>query len=166
MKSNVIVSNFIWRFAERSGAQTVSLVVSIVLARLLAPEVFGMLALVMVFTNLLQVFVDSGLATALVQKKDADELDFSSVFFFNIGICVILYLIMFVSAPFIADFYNMPELSSVIRVLCLIIIISGVKNVQQAYVSRNLIFKRFFYSTLLGTVGAAVVGVFMAYRGY
>ena len=134
MKSNVIVSNFIWRFAERSGAQTVSLVVSIVLARLLAPEVFGMLALVMVFTNLLQVFVDSGLATALVQKKDADELDFSSVFFFNIGICVILYLIMFVSAPFIADFYNMPELSSVIRVLCLIIIISGVKNVQQAYV--------------------------------
>ncbi|MFT0293500.1 oligosaccharide flippase family protein [Bacteroides thetaiotaomicron] len=82
MKSNVIVSNFIWRFAERSGAQTVSLVVSIVLARLLAPEVFGMLALVMVFTNLLQVFVDSGLATALVQKKDADELDFSSVFFF------------------------------------------------------------------------------------
>lgn len=81
MKSNVIVSNFIWRFAERSGAQTVSLVVSIVLARLLAPEVFGMLALVMVFTNLLQVFVDSGLATALVQKKDADELDFSSVFF-------------------------------------------------------------------------------------
>ena len=151
MKSNVIVSNFIWRFAERSGAQTVSLVVSIVLARLLAPEVFGMLALVMVFTNLLQVFVDSGLATALVQKKDADELDFSSVFFFNIGICVILYLIMFVSAPFIADFYNMPELSSVIRVLCLIIIISGVKNVQQAYVSRNLIFKRFFYSIYYGT---------------
>lgn len=166
VKSNIVVSNFFWRFAERSGAQIVSLVVSIVLARLLAPEVFGMLALVMVFTNLLQVFVDSGLATALVQKKDVDELDFSSVFFFNLGICVVLYLLMFMFAPFIASFYNMPELCSVIRVLCIIIIISGVKNVQQAYVSRNLIFKSLFYSTLLGSVGATVVGIFMAYQDY
>lgn len=164
--SNIVISNFFWRLAERSGAQIVSLVVSIVLARILAPEVFGMLALVMVFTNILQVFVDSGLATALIQKKDADELDFSSVFFFNLVMCLILYLIIFVLAPYIADFYDMPELTSVVRVLCLIIVISGVKNIQQAYVSRNLIFKRFFYSTLGGTIGAAVLGVFMAYKGY
>lgn len=164
--TNKVVTNFLWRLAERSGAQIVSLVVSIVLARLLAPEVFGLLALVMVFTNILQVFVDSGLATALIQKKDADELDFSSVFFFNIAMCITLYMIMFFAAPWIADFYKMPELTSVIRVLCLTIVVSGIKNVQQAYVSRNLIFKRFFFSTLGGTIGAAALGIFMAYKGY
>lgn len=166
LTSNRVVNNFFWRLAERSGAQIVSLLVSIVLARLLAPEVFGMLALVMVFTNILQVFVDSGLATALVQKKDADDLDFSSVFYFNIGICTFLYIIMFVAAPYIAEFYNMPRLTSVVRVLCLIIIISGIKNVQQAFVSRNLIFKRFFYSTLGGTIGAAILGICLAYKGF
>ena len=79
-KKNVI-GNFIWRFAERCGAQLVTFVVSIVLARLLDPTVYGTVALVTVFTTILQVFVDSGLGTALIQKKDADDLDFSSVFF-------------------------------------------------------------------------------------
>jgi len=166
ISSNNVVSNFFWRLAERTGAQVVSLVVSIVLARILAPEVFGLLALVMVFTNILQVFVDSGLGTALIQKKYADDTDFSSVFFFNMGMCLLLYFIMFISAPWIADFYNMPELTAVIRILSLIVIVSGIKNVQQAYVSRNMMFKRFFYSTLGGTVGAATLGIFMAYQGY
>ena len=77
------VSNFIWRFAERTGAQMVSFVVSIILARILAPEAYGTVALVTVFTTILQVFVDSGLGTALIQKKDADNKDFSTVFFFQ-----------------------------------------------------------------------------------
>ena len=78
------ISSLIWRFLERCGAQGVSFIVSIVLARLLEPEVYGTIALISVFTAILQVFVDSGMANALIQKKDADELDFSSVFFFNL----------------------------------------------------------------------------------
>ena len=160
------MSNFIWRFAERCGAQGVTFIVSIVLARLLDPSVYGTVALVTVFTTIMQVFVDSGMGNALIQKKDADDLDFSSVFYFNIMMCSVLYLIMFVAAPVIAAFYKTPELTPVVRVLSLILIISGVKNVQQAYVSRNMLFKKFFFSTLGGTIGAAVVGIVMAYMGY
>ena len=161
-----VFSNFIWRFAERCGAQLVTFIVSIVLARILTPSDYGTIALVTVFTTILQVFIDSGLSTALIQKKDADDLDFSSVFYFNFVICIILYLIMFVSAPFIADFYKDSSLVSIVRVIGLTLIISGVKGVQQSYVSRHMLFKRFFFSTLGGTIFSAVLGIIMAYAGF
>lgn len=147
---------------ERWGAQGVTLVVGIILARILEPKVYGSIALVTVFTALLQVFVDSGLGTALIQKKDADDLDFSSVFWFNLIICILLYFGIFISAPLIASYYNRNDLIPVIRVLSLTLVISGVKNIQQAYVSRNLLFKKFFFSTLGGTIGAAFLGIWMA----
>ena len=165
MKSKNIVSNFIWRFAERCGAQLVSFVVSIVLARILAPEDYGTIALVTVFTAILQVFVDSGLGTALIQKKDADDLDFSSVFYFNFSMCLVLYAVMFIVAPYIAIFYEDMTLTSVIRVLSLTIVISGVKGIQQAYVSRNMLFKRFFFSTIGGTIFSAFLGIGLAFSG-
>ena len=166
MDNKSVVTNFWWRFAERCGAQLVTFVVSVILARILEPEVYGNIALVTVFITILNVFIDSGMGNALIQKKDADDLDFSSVFYFNIVICVILYFITFFAAPFIAEFYSMPSLTPVIRVLALTLIISGVKNVQQAYVSRTMQFKRFFFATLGGTIGAAVVGILMAYNGF
>ena len=165
-KNNRVISGFAWRFAERCGAQGVTFLVSVILARLLDPAVYGTVALVTVFTSIMQVFVDSGLGNALIQKKDADDIDFSTVFFFNITVCCILYLGMFCIAPLIASFYKMPELTPVVRVLSLVLIISGVKNVQQAYVSRHMLFKRFFFATLGGTIGAAVLGIIMAWKGF
>ena len=165
MDNKNVVNNFIWRFAERCGAQAVSLIVSIVLARILAPGDFGTVSLVMVFTTIMQVFVDSGLGTALIQKKDADDLDFSSVFYFNFAVCLILYAVMFMAAPLIAGFYNDTSLTSIIRVISLTIIISGVKGIQQSYVSRNMLFKRFFFATLGGTIFSACLGIGMAYAG-
>lgn len=164
-KQNVF-SNVIWRFAERCGAQIVSFIVSIVLARILAPEAYGTIALITVFTNILQVFVDSGLGNALIQKKDVDDLDFSTVFFANITVCLLLYVGVFLCAPAIARFYNDDSLVTLIRVLSLTIVISGVKNVQQAYVSKKLIFKKFFFATLAGTIGAAIIGILMAVKGF
>lgn len=166
MSSTNVITNFFWRFLERCGAQGVTFIVSIVLARLLEPTVYGTVALVTIFTTIMQVFVDSGMGNALIQKKDADDLDFSSVFYFNMAMCSVLYLIMFFAAPLIASFYRMPELTAIVRVLSLVVVISGVKNVQQAYVSRHLMFKRFFFSTLGGTIGAAVIGIAMAYLGF
>lgn len=165
MEKGKVISNFIWRFAERCGAQLVSFVVSIVLARLLEPSVYGTVALVTVFTTILQVFIDSGLGTALIQKKNADDLDYSSVFYFNFVVCIILYLGMFIAAPYIAKFYGNMSLIPVIRVISLTLIISGVKNIQQAYVSSNMLFKRFFFSTIGGTIVSAFIGIFMAYIG-
>lgn len=89
-------SNFVWRFAERILAQLISFVVSLVLARILSPDDYGTVALILVFTNIMQVFVDGGLANALIQKKDADDIDFSSVFYFNIVWCLALYSLLFV----------------------------------------------------------------------
>lgn len=165
-KNTSVITNFLWRFSERCGAQFVSFVVSIVLARILAPEDYGMVALVTVFISILQVFVDSGLGTALVQKKDADDLDFSSVFFFNVFVCIVIYIGLFFAAPFIARFYSNEELIAVIRVIGLTIIVSGIKGIQQSYVSRNMLFKRFFFSTLGGTIFSAFLGIGMAYSGF
>lgn len=166
MNNKTVLSNLIWRFAERIGAQLVGFIVSIVLARLLEPDAYGTIALITVFTTILQVFVDSGLGNALIQKKDADNLDFSTVFFTNIVFCCVLYTILFVSAPYIADFYRNSNISAYTRVLGLTLVISGVKNVQQAYVSRHMMFRRFFFSTLGGTIAAGCVGVIMAYTGF
>lgn len=161
-----VFSNLIWRFAERAGAQLVGFVVSIILARILSPNEYGNIALVTVFITIMQVFVDSGLGNALIQKKDADELDFSTVFYTNLVFCILMYLIIFFCAPLIAKFYNNEQLIGVTRVLGIIIIISGIKNVQQAYVSRKLIFKKFFFATLAGTIGAGILGIVLANNGY
>ena len=166
MDGNKVFFNLIWRFSERIGAKLISVVVNLILARILAPELYGTVAIVLVFTEILQVFVESGFGTALIQKKDADDLDFSSVFFFNLAMSVLLYVLLFAFAPLISRLYGRPELLKIIRVVGLILIIAGVRNVQQAYVSRNMLFKRFFFSTLGGTVVSAVVGIFMAVKGF
>ncbi|MCM1180022.1 MAG: lipopolysaccharide biosynthesis protein [Clostridium sp.] len=159
------ISGLIWRFAERCGAKGVEFIVSIVLARLLAPRDYGLIAMVTVFITISQVFVDSGMGNALIQKKDVDDLDFSSVFYFNIVVCMVIYVILFAVSPYIARFYKTPDLTPVLRVLSITIIISSVKNVQQAYVSKYMLFKKFFFSTLGGTLVAAIIGVIMAYAG-
>ena len=160
------ITNMVWRYAERCGAQGISFIVSIVLARLLSPSEYGTIALVTVFLSIFQVFVDGGLGTALIQKKDADDLDFSTIFYFNIFMCTVIYAMMFAISPLLASFYGNSELTPVIRVLGITILISGVKNVQQAYVSKKLIFKKFFFATLFGTLTAGCVGILLAYKGF
>lgn len=166
MKKKKVLINLIWRFAERAGAQIVSFIVSIILARLLSPSDYGTIALVNVFVAVLNVFVDSGLGSALIQKKDADNLDFSTVFFTNVVFCTALYVAIYFCAPLIAAFYEDESLIVLTRVLSLTVVISGVRNVQQAYVSKNFMFKKFFFATLIGTIGSAIVGIWMAYSGY
>ncbi|MCF0145010.1 MAG: lipopolysaccharide biosynthesis protein [Eubacterium sp.] len=160
------ITNFLWRFAERVGAQGVTFIVTIVLARLVTPNDYGTVALITVILDILQVFVDSGLGNALIQKKEADDLDFSSVFYFNLLVGAVLYAGMFFFAPAIASFYGNPALIALIRFVSIRVLISAVKNVQQAYVSRQLIFRKFFYATIGGTLISAVIGIWMAYKGF
>lgn len=146
--------------------QGLKLLVEIILARRLIPDDYGTIALVTVFITIINVFVDGGLANALIQKKEVDLVDYSTVFFFNIVWCIFLYFTLFFCAPLMASFYDDSNLVSIIRVLGLSIILSGVRNVQQAYVTRNMQFKRFFFSVLGSTIGAAVIGIWMAYHGF
>ena len=161
-----VFSNLIWRFMERCGAQLVSVVVSFVLGRMLDPAVYGLVAKVTIITSIMLVFVDSGMANSLIQKKDPDDLDFSSVFFFNVAFCLVLYVGLFFAAPLIAEYNGQPELTAIVRVLGLTVVVAGVKNVQQAYVSKTMQFKRFFFATLGGTAVSAAVGIAMAYKGF
>lgn len=165
-QSKRTITNFLWRFAERCGAQGVSFIVSLVLARLLTPKDYGTVALMTVFINILSVFIDSGFSSALIQKKEADDLDFSSIFYFNLTSCSVLYLMLYIAAPAISAFYSRPEMTAMIRVLGTTFLISGIKSVQTAYVAKNMMFKRFFFATLGGTIGAAVVGIGMAMKGF
>ena len=161
-----VFSGLIWKFGERITAQSISLLVSIILARLLSPDEYGSVAIVMIFITIANVFVSSGFGNALIQKKDADNLDFSSVFYINIVMGIILYFILFCIAPIVSNFYEMPILAPTLRVLGIRIIVASINSVQQAYVSRNMLFKRFFWSTLFGTLISGVIGVTMAYHGF
>lgn len=162
VSKNEVFSSLFWRFAERFAAQGVSFIVELVLARILVPSDYGTVALIVVITNILQVFVDSGMGNALIQKKNADNIDFSTVFYFNVFICAVVYIALFLISPYISRFYDRPEMTTMLKVAGITILISGVKNIQQAYVSRNLIFKRFFYATIIGTIISAFVGIGLA----
>ena len=168
MKDNLkrkTVAGFFWKTAERVGTQGVSFIVSIVLARMLTPEDYGIIALISIFITISNVFILSGLGTALIQKKDADETDYSSVFYCSVFIAILAYSVLFMTAPIISHFYQEPILVAVIRVLGIGLLFSGVNTVQNAYVSKTMQFKRFFYSTLSGTLVSAVIGIVLAIKG-
>ena len=160
-----VLINFIWRVLEKMGTQIITLAVSVILARILTPEDYGIIALISIFISILTVFVDSGLGTALIQKKEVDETDFSSVFFGQIVLCIVFYVILFFAAPLVASLFHKPEMTVMIRVLGISLIVAGIKNIQVAYVSRNMIFRKFFVATLGGTVFAAGIAIWLAERG-
>ena len=156
----------IWRFSERILAQGISLCVSIILARILMPDDYGQIAMVMVFIAIAEVLVLNGFGNALIQKKDADGIDFSSIFFFNVAFSIFLYIVLFLMSPYIAEYYSIPTLSSTLKVLGLTVIISGINSVQYAFVSKNMLFRRLFWSTLFGTLFSGALGIILAYHGF
>lgn len=163
-----VLNNIIWKFAERITAQLVTLIVSVILARLLDPSHYGIISIVTIFITIANVFVSDSFGSALIQKKDADIIDFSSVLYFNIAFSIVLYMLLFFLAPHISSFYGegYEILTPVLRVLSLRLVLSAINSVQQAYVSRLMMFQKFFWSTLFGTVASAIVGIVMAYSGF
>lgn len=166
IQGKTVMINMWWRFAERCGTQIVSFVVSLVLARLLLPEDYGIVSLITVFTGILTLFVDAGFSKALIQKQNTDQVDYSTVFYFNMALGTVLFLGMCIAAPWIADFYENSSLVPYIRVLSLTLVVGGVNVVQEALVAKRMQYKRFFYSSLGGTLLSAVVGIGMALMGF
>ncbi len=162
-----LLSSLSWKFAERIASQAVSFVVSIVLARILAPSDYGAIAMVMIFVTLANVIVEGGFSSALIQKKNADKLDFSTVFYFSLVFSIVLYAILYIAAPSISRFYGdgYEVLTPVLRVIGIQVVIYAVNSVQQAYVSKKMMFQKFFWSTLVGTIVSAILGLVMAYTG-
>ena len=155
-------SGFIWSLLERCCAQGISLVVSIVLARILDPSNYGVVAIVTIFTTFCTTFVISGFGKALVQKKNADELDFNSIFYANIAISVLLYTILFFAAPYIAEFYKIHDLVFLIRAQSLVLPLSALCAIQNAYMQKHMQFKKYFIVTLISTVISGIIGIIAA----
>lgn len=165
---NKVLSGLIWKFGERITAQIVTFVVSVVLARILTTDEYGLITLVTIFITFANCIVVNGFGSSLIQKKEVDNVDFSTVLYFQIGAALVIYFILFISAPLIASFFGdgYELLVPVLRVLGIRIPLTAVNNVQQAYVSRKMIFRKFFFSTIIGTAVSAVVGIAMAYKGF
>lgn len=161
-----VMSGFAWKFAERISSQGVSFVISVVLARILLPEDYGLVAMINVFMVFASVFVTSGFTASLIQKKDADDLDFSTILYCTIFLSLLLYAIIFICSPAIASFYNMPDLCLLTRVYALSLIITSYQSIQQAYISRHLLFKKTFTATLVGSLVSGIFGVILAYLGF
>ena len=160
------ISGFVYKMLERIGAQGVNFIVSIVLARILLPEEYGVIALVTVLITILDVFVTYGFGNSLVANKDSDDIDFSTCFYFGIVLAIVVYFVVFFGAPFIANFYNNEILIPIIRVMGLRIPIAAINSVQHAYVSKHMMFRKFFISTSIGTVLSGVIAIIMAYKRF
>ena len=162
----IVFKSLFWKFFERLGTQLVSFVVSIILARLLLPEQYGAIALIMIFINVCNVIIDGGLNTALIQKKNADNVDFSTILYSSILISSILYAILFLLAPYIAEFYHLPVLKNVIRVLGINLIFYAINSIQRAFVSKHMLFNKLFYSSFISVVISGFIGILLAYENF
>lgn len=157
--------SFLWKLLERFGVQGVQFILQIILARLLSPDLYGVLAIMIIFTTIANVFIQNGFNTSLVQAKDVTEEDYSSVFWVTLAIAVLLYIVIFATAPFIAGFYGMPEIVTPFRVLAIVLIPGAVNSIQVAKVSRDMDFKRVFTSNIVAITISGIVGIVIAYKG-
>ena len=155
-----------WSSVERFSNQGVQFVFSIILARLLSPSDYGIIAMVTIFFAVAQSFVDSGFSNALVRKTDRVEEDLSTCFYFNIGVGIIAYIVLFLIAPLVANFYNQPILSPIIRITGLEVMLNSLCVVQQALFTIKIDFKSQAKITLSATVISGIVGILLAYQGY
>lgn len=156
---------FGWKLLERFGVQGVQFILQIILARLLSPEHYGALSMMIIFTTLANVFIQNGFNTSLIQNKDVTQEDYSSVFWVSLGIAGALYGILFAAAPLIAAFYEMPDIVAPFRVLALMLFPGAMNSVQLAKISREMDFKQVFRSNVAAIVVSGVAGIALAYMG-
>lgn len=164
-KSNKITGALAWKLMERFGVQGVQFVLQIILARMLSPDHYGVLSIMLIFVNLANVFIQTGFNTALVQNKDVTEEDYSSVFWVSLIVAGILYGVIFLAAPLIASFYAMPDIIWPLRILALMLLPGALNSIQLAKVSREMDFRKIFYSNVAGIVLSGVLGVAIAWAG-
>lgn len=163
---NKVSKGFLWSSIERFSIQGIQFIVGIVIARILSPHDYGMVGMVVVFLAISQVFIDSGFSTALIQKKDRNETDYSTVFYFNIILGILFYLLLFVTAPLIARFYNQPELVNITRVLGINVFLISLAVVQRAKLTVVVDFKTQAKAGFIAVSLSGITGIILAYRGY
>jgi len=160
------VTGIFWSFLERFGSQFILLITQVVLARLLTPEDFGLIGMLAIFIGISQAFVDSGFGNALIQKKEVNQTDYSTVFYFNILVGFILYGILFFSAPFIADFFHQEKLIGLTRLIGLLLILNSFGLIQFVKLKKELNFKSIAKATIFSNIMAAICGITLAFLNF
>lgn len=160
-----VVKGLFWKLLEQAGYQGIQFLVALLLARLLTKEEYGTVSLIMIFITIANTFVQSGFATALVQRRELLPEDYSSVFWLSLPLSLFCYLLLFLSAPWISSFYGLPVLAPLVRVMGLVLFPGAVISIQTAFVSRNLQFDLLFRATMMAVLGSGAVSIGMAYRG-
>ena len=163
---NQVLASLFWKLMERGGTQLIQFFVHIILARLLMPDDYGLITLVTVFITIATIFIESGFNVALIQKKDADNLDFSSVFYFSLAFAGLLYLFLFFAAPWIASYYETPQITVILRILAINLVFGAINSVQNAVVARELQFKLLFLRSTIALFLSGALGITMAYLNY
>ncbi len=163
--SHVVITSLFWKFLERVGTQIIQFIIQIILARLILPSEYGVISILTIFISITTVFIESGFSTAILQKKDVNELDYNTSFVTSSLIAVCMYIILFLAAPFIASFYQIDILCKVIRISSVILIIGAYNSVQITKVSKEMNFKRLFHYSLISVIVSGLLGIASAYYG-
>ncbi|NDV66990.1 lipopolysaccharide biosynthesis protein [Bacteroides sp. 224] len=163
--SQKVSSGLFWTLLERGGSKIIQFVIQIILARLLVPEDYGTCALLLVFINIANVFINSGFASSLIQKNDADNIDFSSVFYLCLALSLFFYFLLFITAPKIAIFFNNYKISILLRVIAITLIIGAYNSIQTAYLTKKMMFKKLFIGSFIGIIISAVAAIICAFYG-
>lgn len=163
---NQAAKGMMWNAIERFSSQGIQFVLTIIIARILSPDDYGLVAMLGVFMAIAQTIIDSGFSNALIQKKNRTEVDYSTMFYFNIVISILIYLLLFLSAPLIATFYNQPELVKIVRVFSITLIVNSLSIIQMTRFTIALNFKKLAMAALLSVIVSGSLGIWMAYQGY
>lgn len=163
---NKTLSGFTWKLAQKFLGQLFHFIVTVILARLLVPEDYGVVALASMFNVLVGIFINGSMDAALIQKKNADELDYNTVFYSSLFMSFVIYGVVYVGSPYVAKIYNNELICPIMRTLALTMPIGALSMVQNATISRKMQFQKYFYATLVGQIVSAFVGITMAYKGY
>lgn len=160
------IKGLFWSAVDSVAGTGLNFVVLIILARLLSPEEFGLLGLTVIFITIGQVMVDGGLSYALIRKQDCTQAEYSTVFYFNVGLSVLLYLLLYATAPAIAGFFNQPALTAVLRVIGLYFVIGSTSSIQQTILTKRIDFRSQAFISLIAAISSGTIAIYMAYTGW
>lgn len=166
MSQSKVFTGVIWASVQRFGTMIISFVTNIVLARLLTPDDFGTIGMLLLFLAIANTFVDSGFGSALIQKKNANQTDFSTVFFINLGLSFVVYAILFFGAPWVAGFYDVEILRPLLRVQGLVLILNAFCIIQTTLLRKQMDFRKLSICNLIGNIVGSVVGILAALKGF
>lgn len=160
------LSGMLWSFVQRFGTMAISFISNIVLARLLTPDDYGVIGMLMIFIAVSNTFIDGGFGSALIQKKEPTQADYSTIFWWNMFLSIVLYGLLFLGAPAVANFYNLPLLADVLRVQGFVLILNALSIIQQNQLRKQLKFKRLATVTVISATLSASIAIALAYMGW